>query len=195
MLFTPGYLRVEDKDFRLEKQIAKGGAGLVYLGSPVSDDLKSFGKKIIIKIMADNYDQLNEKQKQLFDQEIAIMTAMKGSEYVANIIAYCHQPCCLIMKFYPYGSLYKIIHKPSKFKTYRIDYLIILRHVAKAIDALYRRDIAHLDVKSENILVEKGRNDLRGLLTDFGISHILSTKLLCQSVCTSHKPRSKYELL
>jgi serine/threonine protein kinase len=110
-----------------------------------------------------------------FQQEISLMEFFADSIGVAKFIGYCTSPACLLMKYYPHGSLdtwmtHKRIDKRS--------FAVILRDVSRTIHVLHSRQVAHCDLKPQNILVEKIENGFNFLLTDFGISKILTAEYL-----------------
>jgi serine/threonine protein kinase len=112
-----------------------------------------------------------------FQQEISLMEFFSDSEHVAKLIGFCKEPVCLLMKYYPLGSLEKwtgfnntYIKKSRKVK------LVICWDIARGILVLHSRQVAHCDMKPQNILVEQ--EGPRFLLTDFGISKILTEEYL-----------------
>jgi proprotein convertase subtilisin/kexin type 5 len=114
-----------------------------------------------------------------FQQEISLMEFFVDSEYVAKLIGYCKEPVCLLMKYYPLGSLENWTESNKLFvKESRRCKLVICCDIAQGILVLHSRQVAHCDLKPQNILVEKQRTRPRFLLTDFGISKILTEEYL-----------------
>jgi serine/threonine protein kinase len=115
-----------------------------------------------------------------FQQEISLMEFFADSVYVAKLIGFCTEPVCLVMKYYPLGSLDKwCISNRQLVQRSSVVKLAIIGNVAQGISALNARQVAHCDVKSQNILVEQVmKNRFRFLLTDFGISKILTDDYL-----------------
>jgi serine/threonine protein kinase len=103
------------------------------------------------------------------------MEFFADSPLVAKLIGFCKEPVCLVMKYYHHGSLdaWYMSVQPSKAVK-----LAILKDVSKAIAILHERQVAHCDLKPQNILVDEVEQKLCFLLTDFGISKILTAEYL-----------------
>jgi serine/threonine protein kinase len=114
-----------------------------------------------------------------FQQEISLMEFFSDSEYVAKLIGYCKEPVCLLMKYYPLGSLENCTESNKLYvKETRRAKLVICSDIARGISVLHSREVAHCDLKPQNILVEQEKKKPRFLLTDFGISKILTDEYL-----------------
>jgi serine/threonine protein kinase len=119
---------------------------------------------------------MNEFQKVAFNQELSLMEFFSDTEYVAKLVGYCKEPACLIMKYYSAGSLNAwVSNGKAKMKKVKMS---IVNDIAKGISVLHYRQVAHSDLKPQNVLVDyrKGRECF--VLTDFGISKILTTEYL-----------------
>jgi hypothetical protein len=51
-LSIPGYLLMDSSDFEIAKPLTKGGGGEILLATPVSPNLKQYGKYIVVKKIA-----------------------------------------------------------------------------------------------------------------------------------------------
>jgi serine/threonine protein kinase len=113
-----------------------------------------------------------------FNQEISLMEFFADSPYVAKLIGYCQEPVCLIMKYYSCGSLDNWTEKNSETaRKYKFK-VKICKDLASGIEVLHNRQVAHCDLKPQNVLVEDQPGQLRFLLIDFGISKILTDEYL-----------------
>jgi proprotein convertase subtilisin/kexin type 5 len=114
-----------------------------------------------------------------FQQEISLMEFFSDSEFIAKLIGVCRQPVCLLMKYYPLGSLENWMEKDkslvSRSKGTKLN---IGCDIACGVLVLHSRQVAHCDLKPQNILVEEKETRPRFLLTDFGISKILTSEYL-----------------
>lgn len=70
------------------------------------------------------------------------------------------------------GELYEAIIKRKHFTEY--DAACIMRDLISALSTLHDHNILHLDIKPENILFTTDGPDAKILLTDFGLSKVLS---------------------
>jgi serine/threonine protein kinase len=83
------------------------------------------------------------------------------------------------MKYYPLGSLENWTENNISYvKESRKAKLAICGDIARGIFVLHSRQVAHCDLKPQNVLVEQVKKRPRFLLTDFGISKILTEEYL-----------------
>jgi serine/threonine protein kinase len=114
-----------------------------------------------------------------FQQEISLMEFFSDSKYVAKLIGYCKEPVCLLLKYYPLGSLQNWIENNKQFnKDSKRSKLAICDDISRGVFVLHSKQVAHCDLKLQNILVEESEGRPRFLLTDLGISKILTEEYL-----------------
>jgi serine/threonine protein kinase len=174
----PAYLEANSNEFRMIKQIAQGGGGVIFIGEFLSGSKSAlYGKTIIIKKLADSYDKLSKPSKDAFDQEISLMDFFRNEKHIAKIYGYSHAPCCIIMKFYHNQSLDVWIQRnPGSSMRKRSQFAL---DIAQGINTMHSKSIAHNDLKPQNVLLDLDSNGrLFCVITDFGISHILSEKVI-----------------
>ncbi|KAI3657153.1 hypothetical protein MP638_002345 [Amoeboaphelidium occidentale] len=174
----PAYLEANSNEFRMIKQIAQGGGGAVFIGEFLSGSKSTlYGKTVIFKKFADSYDKLSKPSKDAFDQEISLMDFFRNEKYIAKIYGYSHAPCCIIMKFYHNQSLDVWIQRnPGSSMRKRSQFAL---DIAQGISTMHSKSIAHNDLKPQNVLLDLDSNGrLFCVITDFGISHILSEKVI-----------------
>jgi serine/threonine protein kinase len=176
-LSLPGHTLVSPSEYKLIKQLAKGGGGSVFLAEPLSPNLKSHGEILVAKVISTMFDEMNGSQKVAFQQEVAISYFLKSNGNTAKFIGFCTKPqCCILMKYYPEGSLDKLIH--SK-KTYTKNILVrVLLNITNGLKSMHDLLIAHCDIKPQNVLLDRVESKLVGMLTDFGIANVLSDSLV-----------------
>ena len=177
-LSIPAYLECQfGFDVRVTKQIAKGGFSAVSLGEALKISLKTFGNTVIIKKLTNVDGENSERVLTLFYQEISIMSYLGQHPNIATLLGYCQKPYCIIMKFYPYGSLNTWIYDPDSpiSKSLAISFGL---DIAKGLQYMHSRGICHADVKPSNVLIDEvhGRPSL--VLTDFGIAQVFTAKSL-----------------
>lgn len=165
----PLYNLFSSFDFEIMQKIGQGGSGIVYVGDALTPTAAKYGKKIVIKTFGGNITDLHQGLATAFKQEVSLMTALEHERNIAKIVGYCEKPCCILMKFYPHGSLDNWLkrNRPSSvFKT------MFLKDIATGLQAIHRA-FAHCDLKTANVLVDES-DRLFCVITDFGITRILS---------------------
>jgi serine/threonine protein kinase len=114
-----------------------------------------------------------------FHQEISLMEFLADCPLVSKLVGYCQDPVCVLMKYYHLGSLdnwvvknYDIVRRNRRIKC------SIISDISQAISFMHQRQIAHCDIKPQNVLVDALPDKNRFCLTDFGISKILTQEYL-----------------
>ena len=142
-----------------KKPIGRGGFGRVYAGLWKRQPIAF--KKVIVQHMP-------RKKLETFMKEIKIFSSLNHPHIVKMFGAVVEEGNIGIVMEYLTGSLYQAIFM-EEIKFSRDEKKIIIRQVASALEYLHTRDpkIAHCDVKSANILLDK---DNSAKLGDFGLS-------------------------
>lgn len=161
-------------EFRWHTKIAQGGGGEVFLGDALIGKLAEFGSTIIIKIVGSNRLSLSEHTAQAFDQEISVMYYLGRHKNIAGLLGWCDEPMAMLMKHYANGSLDKVI-KYQRVNNKAIKIMFAL-DVARGLQFMHSKQVAHCDMKPANILVDQDRfGRFFCAITDFGISQMFST--------------------
>jgi serine/threonine protein kinase len=115
-----------------------------------------------------------------FNQEVALMEYLSDSVFIAKLVGYCKEPVCLILKYYPSGSLDNwLVRDKQVVGRHSIIYKFNIFHdVARGVAVMHERQVAHCDLKPQNILVEERTDRTYFILTDFGISKVLTEEYL-----------------
>jgi serine/threonine protein kinase len=102
-MFVPGYLEMEvAKDFIVEDITGKvGGSAFIAKGYAQSSSLRAKADVLAVKVF-ESYFPIND-----FQYEVAIMSQFNHPNIV-QLLGYCQNPFCLIMKYYSL-SLYDYI--------------------------------------------------------------------------------------
>lgn len=153
--------RLQRSDFKIEKMIAQGGFGKVYLASLVQNGSKCAFKELI----CDNND---ERQIQLFAREVRIL-AMCDNYFLLPFVGFIPEhPFSMITEFIPNGSLYDALHSnKNQIQLDGTNKTIIAMGIACGLARLHSLNIIHRDMKSLNILLD---SKLFPRICDFGIS-------------------------
>lgn len=178
----PAYLEVDPTGFRLRKKVGKGGAGSIYLAEILHGSSIELAEDndIIVKVIYADYNTCSPSQQQTFDQEITIMTMLQEFRNIARIVGYCHVPCCILMKYYLYGSLDTWIYKKRLLRYSHKMVAHFMLDISRGLMCMHARWLIHCDIKPQNVLID--RDEANGIyfcvLTDFGITNIVSDKVL-----------------
>eukprot|EP00158_Paraphelidium_tribonemae_P001563 Partr_v1_DN24547_c0_g1_i2_m19647 putative protein kinase kinase kinase len=172
-IYLPGGLQVDGTiAYQTIREVARGGGGSVWLANAIDPLLATYGKTVIVKIP--NAKLMNERAIALFNQEIALLNAFQHNQHVAKLLGFSENPYSTILKYYPHGSLSKWLL--SKGRNLRQIHAF-LKDISYGISGLHSNGIVHCDLKPDNVLIDYGMR-LYAVITDFGISRIVTDKLL-----------------
>ncbi|EGC33244.1 hypothetical protein DICPUDRAFT_49056 [Dictyostelium purpureum] len=158
---------IEPSEVEYEKQIGKGGFGLVHKGR-----LKD-GTVVAIKslILEGGDEELIEKFQE-FQREVFIMSSLNHPN-VVKLFGLMHNPPRMVMEFVPCGDLYhRLLEKnhPIKWSVK----LRIMIDIAKGIEYMQNQNppIVHRDLRSPNIFLVSLNEDapVCAKVADFGLS-------------------------
>jgi WD40 repeat protein/tRNA A-37 threonylcarbamoyl transferase component Bud32 len=175
---VPASKEVTERDFILMGKLGKGGAGEVFYAKPISKNLSMYGSTIVAKNMSKRYTEMNSNEKSIFDQEIGIMEMLKGRGCFVELLGYSLNPCVILMKIYPIGSLNAWIQNTESSLPNNV-IISFLNDISRGIFIMHKLQLAHCDLKPDNILLEEqSPGYFKCVLTDFGITQILSTSII-----------------
>lgn len=157
--------------------IGRGGFGVVYRAR--------WGERMVaVKATLDNNNG-DALQKEYEDLKL-----LKPHPHIINIHGYFireNTGCCLIMDYYPKGSLNKYLYPPVNpgDTAWNIPDTWPLRwglEISEGLDFLHKNKILHLDLKPENVLVCENWHIV---ITDFGLSRKLAADQTHQTTLTA----------
>eukprot|EP00158_Paraphelidium_tribonemae_P007299 Partr_v1_DN28187_c7_g1_i1_m55790 len=173
-VYLPGGLKVDGiVAYRTIRELVRGGGGSVWLATAFDPALNEFGDTVIVKIP--NAKQMNERALALFRQEVALMNAFKRCENIAKLLGYAENPYSIILKYYPTGSLSKWINSGHRVLQQAHAFM---KDISAGLFLLHTNGVAHCDLKPDNVLIDVGEVRQFAVITDFGISRIVTDKLL-----------------
>lgn len=151
---------IENKEYKLVKQIGQGGAGVVWLS-------ECDGIEYAIKFLADT---VSESKQNRFFREIKFCKECTH-ENIVKIIAEAKYEnyYCYVMQYYS-KTFRNIIEDSTITYMKKLEYI---EKLCKAIKYAHEENVIHRDIKPENILIE---ND-NLVLADFGIAHFKDSTL------------------
>lgn len=181
-LYIPGYKEtVFENNFVLSERLAIGGFGAVYIGkivnSFVAKDYNKGESECVIKII------LKNQNEPIFLQELAMHEFFGDDKYFSKLVCYSNEPKAIIMRHYKLGNLKVFIFSknPKENALCGIEYTLKLiislsKDIVYAVNYMHCRGIIHNDIKPENILLDKDKDDpLFPVITDFGLVKVLNT--------------------
>ncbi len=155
---------INHKDIEFGKEIGSGAFGNVYKARWKGSDVA------VKKLFMRNISAQSQKE---FTHETKIWKMLTHP----NIIQLCGicikpDPYCMVMRYKPSGSLYKLLKSEQEIlwtdrKQLAIDIVSALLYLHSK-----KPSILHRDLKSLNVLVSKQDDTLRASLTDFGLSEV-----------------------
>lgn len=144
--------------YRIERELGRGGTGVVYLG----EDLK-LGRKVALKTLHPGLATLLGGDRFLREMTLTArlehphILALHDSGEAAGLLYY-------VMPYVEGESLRDRLNREKQLPL--DDALRITREVAHALESAHRHGIVHRDIKPENILLGAGH----AVVSDFGIA-------------------------
>lgn len=164
--------------FAKVRKLASGGGGELFIVKVMDTSLqKKVGDTVIQKVVFVN----NKASEEAFFQEVGIMIMLSSFPHFCQIIGYTENPLSMILKYYPDGSLYQWLRKNQRGSRFDVK---LLKGLAQALYTMHSHFLAHCDVKSQNVLIQLDNDIPSCYLTDFGITQVLSEKILASSAFT-----------
>lgn len=178
---VPAFRQMQSgKDFKYSKIMASGPLSTVFYGEAKNADLAKYGKTIAVKRIASSRAEIGIKQSALVDQEIAVMQFLtRYEDRFVQLLGYSEQPLCMLMKYYPLGSLFSQIQKLQAENTVMpvATQVSFCLDIARAMQVMFEKQIAHCDIKPGNVLLDqKADGTISCILTDFGMAQIYNTQ-------------------
>jgi serine/threonine protein kinase len=154
------------------KKLASGGGGEIFLARVMNAFLtEKTGNLVIQKIVFIK----NSKSEEAFYQEVGIMIMLSPFPNFCRIIGLTEKPASMILQYYPDGSLQSWI-QGNRYDRGAI--AKISKEISSALIIMHSHYLAHCDIKPQNVLVEIVEGIPTCFVTDFGITQILSDKIL-----------------
>jgi WD40 repeat protein/tRNA A-37 threonylcarbamoyl transferase component Bud32 len=154
------------------KKLTSGGGGELFISKIMDNSLrKRIGETVIQKVVFVK----NQAIKEAFYQEVGIMITLSTFPHICKILGYTEDPSSIIMKLYEDGSLFDWVRS----KKYNEKWVPkVLKEISRALQAMHTNFLAHCDIKTQNVLIEYVNETPSCYLTDFGITQVLSEKII-----------------
>jgi eukaryotic-like serine/threonine-protein kinase len=149
-------------EYSLERELGRGGMGIVYLGRDVQLD-----RYVAIKVLPSALARYGDSRER-FLREARTAAGLSHPNIVPiHRVGEAGGFVFFVMSYVPGETLGERLR--SKGPLSPAEAMRVLREVAWALAYAHGRGIVHRDVKPDNILLEEGTG--RALVTDFGIAH------------------------
>lgn len=162
--FGPGLLLA---DFKIIRELGKGGMGIVYLAKD-----ERLGRKVALKVIAPHLAH-DQEFRTRFEAEARHAAAIDHPNAVSIYSAGSVDGCFFIAMRYVQGSdLRHLLTTSGRLEVG--DAVTVITEVAAALDAAHAAGLIHRDVKPANILITGLQGKGTSYLTDFGLTRNLS---------------------
>ncbi|MEX2110584.1 MAG: serine/threonine-protein kinase [Gemmatimonadaceae bacterium] len=149
-------------EYSLERELGRGGMGVVYLARDVQLD-----RDVAIKVLPAHLAR-NTAARERFVREARTAAGLSHPHIVPiHRVGEAGGFVFFVMSYVEGETLGELLRTRGPLAS--ADATRVLREVAWALAYAHRRGIVHRDVKPDNILLEAGTG--RALVTDFGIAH------------------------
>lgn len=171
--------------FEICGMLGAGSSGAVYLTKSSCDDKYYAIKEICIH---------GFKNNQLINyDEVAIQYELRECPFIAKLCTYVTDSnhLWIVMEYYEKGDLFSCYRRQGEaFPEYTVK--MVCAQLLMALEYIHDRDIAHNDIKVDNILV-----DDRGYikLTDFGLSMRINNSSIDGTKCGTYRYLSPEKIL
>jgi serine/threonine-protein kinase len=167
--YSPEFLALQEAlagRYSLERELGRGGMGIVYLARDVALD-----RPVAIKLLPPELAATAQRRAR-FVREARLAASLShphivpihGVEERGGLVWF-------VMAYVDGETLGERVRRAGPLGS--IEAARVLREVAWALGHAHARGIVHRDVKPDNILLERGTG--RALVTDFGIAHAADT--------------------
>jgi serine/threonine protein kinase len=170
---TPKHGQLIKNRYTLQKELGKGGMGVVYL----AHDTQLHNRPVVIKVLRDATaeDWLTKK----FRQEIEALVRIEHPG-VVGIFDTGEMPngqLFVVMQFVEGVNLRSVLTRPEKLLDFE-ETARIIDQVGRALTAAHDKGVLHCDLKPENIMLQRphpGEEIVK--LIDFGIAKLRDSKV------------------
>ncbi len=155
--------------YKIERELGKGGLGVVYQGVDLAT-----GKKVALKFLID--DQTAEDpvtNQKFFEREIKILSQIQHPNIVSILDSgFSNNRPFFVMEYVEGKSLDELIRTEKIWSVPRV--LNLLQQLCPALYTMHSKNIVHRDLKPGNIMIQKIGDAEKAVLLDLGIAKMVS---------------------
>ncbi|MBC7819639.1 MAG: serine/threonine protein kinase [Planctomycetaceae bacterium] len=147
--------------FLLEKQVGRGGMGVVYRARCLKD-----GRVVAVKLLPNDIESNYRKR---FAREMEVLRSLRHPHIVRYYDGQCdNKHCYYAMEFVEHGTLAALLQRRGQLNwDEAVDYAL---QVCSALEYMHERGIVHRDLKPGNLLIG---SDGQLKLSDFGVAWVV----------------------
>ncbi|GIL51335.1 hypothetical protein Vafri_7343 [Volvox africanus] len=166
---------IDYSELQMQRKIGSGAYGEVLLADWTGSEVA------VKKLFA--VQNMNDKEYSSLVNEVSLLGSLNHPN-IARFLAMCEDPPCIVMQYYPYGSLFDLLSRAQKGSpkaakeltwSKRLD---MLRDVASGMQYLHSRKppVIHGDLRSPNLLldltIDRERPRFHVRIADFGLARM-----------------------
>ncbi|OWF51578.1 Serine/threonine-protein kinase CTR1 [Mizuhopecten yessoensis] len=155
--------KIEFDELDMRKKIGHGGFGDIYCAK---------WKGTVVAVKKLRVQRVSKKRLQEFTSEVQVFCALDHPNIVKFIGACCVTPNIAIVMEFMESCLFQILHMSadSDATLTEDNKLSIIIQISRGLAYLHEKNIAHCDIKSQNVLMDSREGGYVAKITDFGLS-------------------------
>jgi TolB-like protein len=158
--------RALGRQYRLEREVGRGGMGVVFLATDLALE-----RRVAVKVIHPEL-VVNRALAARFLAEARLIARIRHPHIVAvHSAGECEGHLYYVMDFLEGETLRQRLQREPRLPTPVA--ISIASQIADAVDAAAGAGVVHRDLKPENIILEGPPDSPRALLTDFGIARLV----------------------
>jgi serine/threonine-protein kinase len=155
--------------YRLERPLARGGMGLVYLA--VQEPL---GRPVAIKVLQEPAGDNNFRERFIAEASICASLSHPNIVTVHDYGEAANGALFMVMEYVEGETLDRLLGREVRFSADQV--IPFVQQVASALAHAHRAGIVHRDLKPSNIVLSRGPDGERLKVLDFGIAKAFGGK-------------------
>ncbi len=168
---TPLAEALAGQGYELQKEIARGGMGVVYLAKNLS-----MGRMEVLKVLNEKFSDKSEARER-FDREVRSVSKLGHPSIVIPFKVFTiAEHKVFAMEFVPGENLHDVIIKQNRQKKHipipEACELVI--QLCQALQHAHEQGMVHRDIKPSNIMIYRSEGQFQAKILDFGLARFSS---------------------